>query len=372
MEFKRIGDLCTISKQTVKPKEGVFYTLFSFPAFDNNMKPEVVDGNDIKSAKLGVSNNIILFNKLNVHFRRIWNIGQLYTENNVCSTEFLPLKIKNDSVLQDYLYYVLTSRELTQAMYGARRGTSGSQQRIAPETLLDYEIPVFPRTDQIKIASFLGDIDQRIMLGRQVKENLFEQMKAIYINGVQTFDERQIDDVIEFFDFMRKPLSSKQRSGMEKNYPYYGAVNIVDYVENYIFEGTYVLLSEDGAYVVDALGYPMVQYTYGKFWVNNHAHVLKGKNGISEALAFTMLKCTNMKSIVTGAAQPKINQANLKGLSVKVPKKEDLPAINEILSDMMEQLILKDKEITCLESLKDTLLPRMISGELSLDDLAEE
>lgn len=370
MEFKRIGDFCSVSKQTVKPQSGITYTLYSLPAFDNDMKPEVLDGDDIKSSKLGVTNNTILFNKLNVQFRRVWNIGQLYTLNNICSTEFLPLKIKNASIDQNYLYYILTSKELTQAMYGARRGTSGSQQRIAPETLLDYEIPVFPRDYQVKASSFLCDFDERIYLGKRIKDNLLEQMRAIYMNETQECDEAPIDEVIEFYDYMRKPLSSKERADMERNYPYYGAVSIVDYVEDFLFEGTYVLLSEDGAYVVDALGYPMVQYTYGKFWVNNHAHVLKGKNGISEALAFIMLKSTNMKSIVTGAAQPKINQANLKSLNVKVPKASRLAGINETLTDMMEQLILKDKEIACLESLKETFIPRMLSGELDLDELS--
>lgn len=371
MEYKKIGDLCTIVKKSVKPQKGTIYTLYSLPAFDNNNKPEVLDGEEIKSSKLLLTDNTILYNKLNVHFKRVWNVEELSSENNVCSAEFLPLKIKKHLVVQDYLYYVLTSRELTQAMYGSRRGTSGSQQRIAPETLMDYRIPVFSHEDQKKIAGILKDLDKRIWLNKMVNENLINQMKAIYDNSIDEADTLKVDDVVEFYDYMRKPLSSKERTGMARIYPYYGAANIVDYVEDFLFEGTYILVSEDGANVVDALGYPLVQYTRGKFWVNNHAHVLKGKNGVSEALAFIMLKSTNMKSIVTGAAQPKINQANLKSLDVKVPKKENLDEINDILSEMLVQVVINDAESEHLEEIKETILPKLLNEEISLDDIPE-
>lgn len=111
---------------------------------------------------------------------------------------------------------------------------------------------------------------------------------------------------------MRKPLSSLERADMERIYPYYGAVSIVDYVDDFIFDGEYLLLSEDGIYVVDENGHPLLQHITGKFWANNHAHILKGKSGFNEDSLYLFLANTNMAPIVTGAAQPKINQANLK------------------------------------------------------------
>ena len=69
---------------------------------------------------------------------------------------------------------------------------------------------------------------------------------------------------------------------MERIYPYYGAVSIVDYVDDYIFDGEYLLVSEDGIYVVDENGHPLIQHISGKFWANNHAHILKGKSGFNE------------------------------------------------------------------------------------------
>ena len=84
---------------------------------------------------------------------------------------------------------------------------------------------------------------------------------------------------------MRKPLSSLERADMERIYPYYGAVSIVDYVDDYIFDGEYLLVSEDGIYVVDENGHPLIQHISGKFWANNHAHILK------ENLALMRIAC---------------------------------------------------------------------------------
>ena len=98
---------------------------------------------------------------------------------------------------------------------------------------------------------------------------------------------------------MRKPLSSLERADMARIYPYYGAVSIVDYVDDYIFDGEYLLLSEDGIYVVDDSGHPLLQHIIGKFWANNHAHILKGKAGFTEDSLYLFLSNTNMSPIVT-------------------------------------------------------------------------
>ena len=92
-------------------------------------------------------------------------------------------------------------------------------------------------------------------------------------------------------------------------FPYHGATGVLDYVDDYLFEGIHVLLGEDGS-VIKADSTPFTQYVWGKFWVNNHAHVLKGK-GISSELLFCFLNQVNIAPFVTGAVQPKLNQKNL-------------------------------------------------------------
>ena len=114
-------------------------------------------------------------------------------------------------------------------------------------------------------------------------------------------------DVAELYDSKRKPLSGMQRSAMKKIYPYYGATSIMDYVDNYIFDGIYLLMGEDGSVVTDE-GYPYLQYVSGKFWPNNHAHVMQGKNGYSTEMLHCFLLKKNISEIVTGAVQAKISQ----------------------------------------------------------------
>ena len=204
-----------------------------------------------------------------------------------------------------------------------------------------------------------------------VNKNLSNQMFAIFNNAKQTasWANRKLGDVLTFFDNLRKPLSSLQREKMVHIYPYYGATSIVDYVEDYLFEGTYILVSEDGANVVDTLGHPLTQYTYGKFWVNNHAHIVKGANGYSEALIYAMFGTLNMKSIVTGAAQPKINQANLRNFEAILPTNEEAQVLSEILNPMLQQMLFLDQENEKLSSLRDILLSKLMSGELDVSNL---
>ena len=116
-----------------------------------------------------------------------------------------------------------------------------------------------------------------------------------------------VGEIVEIHDNKRIPLSGAQRAKMEKRiYPYYGAASLMDYVDEYIFDGKYLLLGEDGT-VVDDAGYPILQYVWGQFWVNNHAHILTGKLGFNVESLLLLFKRTPVKSIVTGAVQPKIS-----------------------------------------------------------------
>ena len=160
---------------------------------------------------------------------------------------------------------------------------------------------------------------------------------------------------------MRKPLSSLERADMARTYPYYGAVSIVDYVDDYIFDGEYLLLSEDGIYVVDDSGHPLLQHIIGKFWANNHAHILKGKAGFTEDSLYLFLSNTNMSPIVTGAAQPKINQANLKSFPITIPDSEALDRFNSVVHPLFDGKLNNEKEIRKLETIRELLLSRLVS-----------
>ena len=155
---------------------------------------------------------------------------------------------------------------------------------------------------------------------------------------------------------------------MAKVYPYYGATSLMDYVDNYLFDGIYLLLGEDGT-VVDSLGFPILQYVYGQFWVNNHAHIITGKEGFSVEELYLFFSLTNIKSIVTGAVQQKVSQQNLKKVSAIIPSKEALCAFDEVIQPIFAQIRNLRDENEYLANLRDTLLPKLMSGELNISNI---
>ncbi|MEG0034737.1 MAG: restriction endonuclease subunit S [Bacilli bacterium] len=177
-----------------------------------------------------------------------------------------------------------------------------------------------------------------------------------------------VGEIIELHDSKRIPLSSSQRGKMDKNYPYYGATSLMDYVDNYLFNGIYLLLGEDGT-VIDDKGYPILQYVEGKFWVNNHAHILTGKRGYSVEELYLLFSLTNVKSIVTGAVQQKISQGNLKSILVVIPPEQILVDFDELIQPMFKEIRNRKTEIDNLCQLRDTLLPNLMSGDLNVSDI---
>lgn len=214
-----------------------------------------------------------------------------------------------------------------------------------------------------------------------LNNNLEQQAKALYKDWFFDFSPFSSDgnlpdgwrlgsvgDIIQLHDSKRVPLSGAERDKMAKVYPYYGATSLMDYVDNYLFDGVYLLLGEDGT-VVDSLGFPILQYVYGQFWVNNHAHIITGKEGFSVEELYLFFSLTNIKSIVTGAVQQKVSQQNLKKVPAIIPSKEALGAFDEIIQPIFAQIRnLRDENVN-LAQLRDALLPKLMSGELDVSDI---
>ena len=214
-----------------------------------------------------------------------------------------------------------------------------------------------------------------------LNNNLEQQAKTLYKNWFVDFTPFSTDgnlpdgwrfgtvsDIIQLHDSKRVPLSSAEREKMVKIYPYYGATSLMDYVDNYLFDGVYLLLGEDGT-VVDSFGFPILQYVYGQFWVNNHAHVITGKEGFSVEELYLFFSLTNIKSIVTGAVQQKVSQQNLKQVPAIIPSKDALSAFDVLIQPFFSQIRnLRDENVR-LADLRDTLLPKLMSGELDLSNI---
>ena len=199
------------------------------------------------------------------------------------------------------------------------------------EDFAKMRVPVPSYEKQQEIVESYRVISERMELKKRINDNLEAQAQAVIADRIdKSGAETTVDDLITLFDFMRKPMSSLDRRGMARIYPYYGAAALMDYVDDYIFDGVYGLLGEDGT-VMDDNGYPIMQYVWGKFWVNNHAHIFQGKDGYSTELVYLLLKKTVVRNAVTGAVQLKINQENLRKLPISVPSDDNLIALNQLV-----------------------------------------
>jgi len=142
----------------------------------------------------------------------------------------------------------------------------------------------------------------------------------------------ELGDVIDFFDSKRVPLNSTQRQNRQGVYPYYGASGVIDHIDDFIFDGDYLLIAEDGENL-NSRKLPIAFWARGKFWVNNHAHIVRGKKNVADTeFLKNWFANANISGYVTGSAQPKLSQQNLKRIKLSLPEFTEQEQIADILS----------------------------------------
>ena len=310
-------------------------------------------------------------------FSMIGTIGNIYLEKNphveyACKNIGI-FKFSGNKENALWMYYYLKS---PQAKAYIQTHLRGSTQAYVPlGGLREMPVPVPPQSVRNEIIAVLRPIDEKIECNNAINDNLLAQAQTLYKQffpyGVQDdlpdgWRIGTVGEIIEIHDSKRIPLSGADRTKMEKKiYPYYGAASLMDFVDNYIFDGKYLLLGEDGT-VVDDAGYPILQYVWGQFWVNNHAHILTGRLGYDVESLYMLFKQTPVKSIVTGAVQPKISQANLRSVQVVIPPEHNLREYNDLVEPLFSLFRANEEECKTFTALRDMLLPKLMSGEIDV------
>ena len=316
----------------------------------------------------------------------------VYINQRVC--KFNPITSVCD---KEYLYYVLSAPSFRNFIYN-NVDSKLAQPNIGHPTIYKYT-HLFPTDikEQKLIASVLNNIDRKIELNKQINDNLEAMAKQLYdywfvqfdfpneegkpyksSGGAMVWNEKlkreipqewsdcKIKDFINLFDSKRVPLSSKDRGERQGVYPYYGATGIMDYVNDYIFDGDYILLAEDGS-TSDAKGFPIVQYIWGKNWVNNHAHIILPKNERYMMFTYQMLRSIPAKQIETGSIQKKISQENLCGYKMVLPNSNLLEKYENVVSPLWEKRKRCIEEINILTKQRDELLPLLMNGQATVN-----
>lgn len=174
------------------------------------------------------------------------------------------------------------------------------------------------------------------------------------------WEQRKLGNIVDFLDGQRKPLKESERT--KGKYPYYGASGIIDYINDYLFDENLVLLSEDGANIIDR-NYPVCFIATGKYWVNNHAHVLKVKTGVIDKFICESLERLDYTKFNTGTAQPKLNQDICQKIVITIPNEDEQKCISEFLDRINNIITLHQRKLDKLQATKKALLQEMFPEE---------
>ena len=274
----------------------------------------------------------------------------------------------NYKFIKEYCYQLIQTANV-QCQF--QKGLTGSTiKNLGLNTIKNTNVKVPCLPEQQKIAEFLSTIDTVIAKQKEtvsaweerkkgVMQKLFSQevrFKADDGSEFPDWEKKKLEDVVEFLDGQRKPLEAGQR--VSGKYPYYGASGIIDYVENYIFDEELILLSEDGANILDR-NYRVCFLAKGKYWVNNHAHVLRAMDGNVNGFICEQLESFDYRKYNSGGAQPKLNQATCRAIIMNIPCLEEQQKIADCLSSLDDVIEKQKATLAAWEEMKKGLLQQM-------------
>lgn len=176
---------------------------------------------------------------------------------------------------------------------------------------------------------------------------------------------KKLGNVSVSYDQKRIPIESADRQKMQGAYPYYGASGIIDYIDEYIFDGEYILLAEDGANILMRSS-PVAFLAEGKFWVNNHAHVLRAKGSNGFLVAY--LENLRYEKYNTGTAQPKLNAEICKNIEIVLPDEKEQQKIADFLTVVDKKIESIDKKIELLKQYKKVVMQKIFTQQLRFKD----
>jgi type I restriction enzyme S subunit len=267
----------------------------------------------------------------------------------------------------EFIYYYLESIQSEIA------GTEGAVfASINKAQIANLRCPVPPLEEQKRIVALLDDATARItelttcyVQARTHANDLFTSALLDVLEGNPDWPVKTLGEVCEVLDSLRKPITKRDR--IAGDYPYYGATGIVDYVADYIFNERLVLVGEDGAKW--GAGEKTAFIAEGKYWVNNHAHVLRCKpDVIVDSWLANFLNVADLNTYVSGLTVPKLNQASLVSIVISVPPLEDQKRIVARLDQMWaktsEMVAAYDAKLQAAKSLRQSILEAAFAGEL--------
>lgn len=311
------------------------------------------------------------------HFEHESNVAVLSAIGAQCGRMFFPNErftaIKNtitltpkEHIFGKYLFYLFTAIELPKRGAGQPFISKGDIEKFQIN-----DIPPLATQQKIvtKLDAIFADIDKATAAAEANAKNaeaLFQSyLREVFERGSKAWEIKYLSQISENLDSKRIPITKGVRE--EGSIPYYGASGIVDYVKEYIFDSDILLISEDGANLL-ARTYPIAFSVSGKCWVNNHAHVLRFPNLVTQKFVEFYLNSISLRPYVSGMAQPKLNQAMLNKIPIPYPSLDEQ---SKLLSGFVEIKFFSDNSIKSyiakkeqLSKLRQSVLWQAFAGEL--------
>ena len=304
VEYKTLGEVCEIGKGVQFNKENMSDE-GSYPVINGGINPSgYIEQYNQNENTITISQGGASAGYVNWIDKKFWAGAHCYV-----------LKPNETTVQNRYVFHFIKSKEyrLQECQYGA------GIPALAKSTVAELEIPIPPLPVQEEIVRILDtftSLTAELTAELTARRKQYEYYRDALLTRDTKIEQTTLDKISENCDSQRKPVTSGNR--IKGDYPYYGASGIVDYVNDYIFDGDYLLVSEDGANLV-ARSTPIAFSISGKNWVNNHAHILKFKESATRKFVEHYLNSINLEKYISGGAQPKLNQQNLNKIPIPLP-----------------------------------------------------
>lgn len=319
VEWKELGEVCSVNKGKQLNKnllidDGLYPAYNGGQTYSGRTNDYNVEANTIIVSQGGASAGFVNFVET-----KFWANAHCYY--------ILPdeTQVKNRFV---YHFLKMNQKYLMDFQHGA------GIPELKSDKLTKLLIPVPPIKIQEKIVQILDKFTEYVkeltseLTSRKKQYSYYRDKLLSFEDEVYQVEWKKLGEVAENLDSKRKPVAKGGRSSGV--YPYYGASGIVDYVDDFIFDGDFLLVSEDGANLV-VRKTPIAFSISGKTWVNNHAHILKFDNMINQKFVNYYLNNIDLSPYISGAAQPKLNQQNLNNIKIPYPSLEIQSRIVEVL-----------------------------------------
>ena len=295
-------------------------------------------------------------------------------EDGVVSTLYICMSLTSDTN-SDYLTHYFDSMKWNKSV--SEISTEGARNHgllnIPTESFFQTKHFLAPTlAEQQKIADFLSNVDSIITAETKILKTLQKKKKALMQKlftqqlrfksddgtDFPKWEEKKLGKCVEILDSQRKPIESKERANRKGEYPYYGASGIIDYIDDYLFEGESILLGEDGANIINRNS-RLAFIATGKYWVNNHAHIMKANADNLNYFICEYLESLDYSKICAGSAQPKLTQDVIRNLTIKAPCKAEQQKIADCLSSLDSLIQTQQKVVTAWQQRKKALLQQM-------------